>query len=235
MAATFGAFETIHATAYSYLNETLGLTDFKGFLKDEATMSKLEVLMGINERKSTFNPLSEIAKNIAIFSACAEGIQLFSSFAVLLSFRKSNRLKGIGQQMIFSIRDESLHSKAGCKLFRTLIEENPSIWDDKLKQEIYQGFELALGNEFHYLNKIFEMGDLPTITKDQVKNFMYDRANIKLKELGLKPKYIVDDELLSEMSWFYPLVSGTISTDFFDNRETAYSKANEDWDSEELF
>lgn len=232
MAQAFGAFETIHAVAYSYLNDTLGLDDFEAFLEDEATMEKLNVLMEINPYTKN---LSEIAKSIALFSACAEGIQLFSSFAVLLSFRAQNKLKGIGQQMIFSIRDESTHSEAGCKLFRTLIDENPEIWTEELRSSIYEGVELAIKNEFTYINKIFEMGDLPSITKEQLKNFMYDRANRKLKELGLREKYHVDQKLLLEMEWFYTLVSGEQQTDFFDNRETNYAKPNNDWNSGNLF
>ena len=31
----FGSQETIHAVAYSYLNETLGLENFEAFLQDE--------------------------------------------------------------------------------------------------------------------------------------------------------------------------------------------------------
>lgn len=234
MGKGFGAFEDIHATAYSYLNDTLpGMDDFEAFLEDEATMAKLKVLMDINPYTKN---LHEIARSIALFSACAEGIQLFSSFAVLLSFRVKNLMTGIGQQMIFSVRDESLHSEAGCKLFRTLIEENPEIWTDKLRAEIYEGVELAIRNEFTYINKIFEMGDLDTITKDQLKNFMYDRANRKLVELGLKAKYLVDPTLLSQMEWFYQLVSGEQQSDFFANRETGYAKPNEDWnDTDSLF
>lgn len=232
MGQTFGAFETIHAVAYSYLNDTLGLDDFEAFLEDEATMNKLKVLMDINPYTKD---LSEIARSLALFSGCAEGIQLFSSFAVLLSFRKSNLLTGIGQQMIFSVRDESLHSEAGCKLFKTLVEENPQIWNDQLRADIYEGFELAIRNEFTYINKIFEQGDLNTITKEQLKNFMYDRANRKLVELGLKAKYAVDPKLLQEMEWFYIFVSGEQQSDFFANRETGYSKPNQDWNSDNLF
>lgn len=235
MAATFGAFETIHAEAYSYLNDTLGLDDFEAFLQDEATMNKLQVLMDVRNSDNGKFDISEIARSIALFSAAAEGIQLFSSFAVLLSFRKSNRLKGIGQQMIWSVRDESLHSEAGCKLFRTIIEENPEIWTHELKEEIYGGIELSLINEFHYIDKIFEMGDLDTITKDQLKNFMYDRANRKLKELSLDPVYDVEPNLLAEMDWFYTIISSEQQTDFFDNRETNYSKPNSDWNNEDLF
>lgn len=195
-------------------------------------MNKLKVLMDINPYTKD---LSEIARSLALFSGCAEGIQLFSSFAVLLSFRKSNLLTGIGQQMIFSVRDESLHSEAGCKLFKTLVEENPQIWNDQLRADIYEGFELAIRNEFTYINKIFEQGDLNTITKEQLKNFMYDRANRKLIELGLKAKYAVDPKLLQEMEWFYIFVSGEQQSDFFANRETGYSKPNQDWNSDNLF
>ena len=233
MASTFGAFETIHAVAYSYLNDTLGLTDFKSFMEDDATMAKLEALMEIDPNDTN---LTNIARSLALFSACAEGIQLYSSFAVLLSFRKKNLMTGIGQQMIFSVRDESLHSESGCKLFRTLVEENPNIWTEELKDTIYQGVDLALVNEFNYIDKIFELGDLETITKDNLKNFMYDRANRKLKELMLKPVYTVDNELLNDMEWFYITTSGEQQSDFFSNRESSYSKPNEDWNNaDDLF
>jgi len=92
-----------------------------------------------------------------------------------------------------------------------------------------------LNNEFEFIDKVFEWGDLDTITKSQVKNFMYDRANRKLKELMLEPVYGVNDELLKEMDWFYILVSGEQQTDFFFNRETGYAKPNADWETEDLF
>lgn len=234
MGKAFGSFEDIHATAYSYLNDTLGLTDFDSFLKDEATMNKLSVLMEINEDSP--KNWSDIAKSLAVFSAIAEGIQLFSSFAVMLSFRKSNRMIGIGQQMIYSVRDESLHSEAGCRLFRTLIHENPWLLEDQfeIQKDIIDAFDAALSAEFQYIDKIFEMGDLETINKAQLKNFMLHRANRKLKELGFKEKYTVDETLLKEMEWFYQLVSGEQQTDFFANHETGYAEPNEDW-NEEVF
>lgn len=233
MATCFGSVETIHAVAYSYLNDTLGLDDFSSFLEDEETMNKLDVLINLNDTEQ--ETIEDIARSIAIFSACAEGIQLFSSFAILMSFRKSNRLKGIGQQMIYSVKDESLHSEAGCKLFRVIISENPHIWTEEFKNSIYLGVDIALENEFKYIDKVFELGNLETISIDQLKNFMRHRANRKLKELNLDEKYEVDEELYEEMKWFYHLISGEMQTDFFANRETGYSKPNEDWGNDELF
>ena len=127
MATTFGAMETIHAEAYSLLNEELGLDDFSEFLEDETTMAKIETLMNVRDSFNGEKDWHEIAKSLAIFSAFTEGVNLFSSFAVLLSFKLSNKLKGVGQIVEWSIRDESLHSDAGCWLFRTLIEEKPEL------------------------------------------------------------------------------------------------------------
>lgn len=230
MAIGFANSETIHSEAYAYLNETLGLNDFVAFLKDEATMCKLETLMEVDPNDES---IENIARSLALFSACAEGIQLFSSFAVMLSFRTSNRMKGISQQMIYSIKDESLHSECGCRLFRTLIAENPEVKSEEFDKTIYEGVQLALDNEFLYIDKIFEMGDLETITKAQLKNFMLDRANRKLAELGLLGQYKVDETLLEEMKWFYQLVGGVINGDFFDTHETGYSEPNADWTNDD--
>lgn len=231
MAVEFGAMEGIHAEAYSYLNDTLGLDDYEAFLHDEATMNKLEVLMNINE-DDTVDTLEDIGRGIAIFSACAEGIQLFSSFAVLLSFSQDksrpNLLKGIQEQIEYSCRDESLHSKAGCHLYRVLCAENKGL-REKLEGSIREAVELSLEAEFKYIDMIFELGDIATIASSELKNFMYDRANRKLVELGYSGSYEVDEDLLAKMSWFYMLTSADAQKDFFWGKETAYGLSNADW------
>ena len=122
MGVTFGAFETIHAEAYSLLNEELGLDNFAEFLEDESTMAKIETLMEVRDSHDGTPDWSARAKSLAIFSAFTEGVNLFSSFAILLSFKLRNLLKGVGQIVEWSIRDESLHSNAGCWLYRQLME-----------------------------------------------------------------------------------------------------------------
>ena len=116
MARAFGDFETIHADAYSLLNETLGLDNFAEFLEDPETKAKIDALL--SARDADTSQWSQRAKSLAIFSAFTEGVNLFSSFAVLLSFKMRNLLKGVGQIIEWSVRDESLHSEGGCWLFR---------------------------------------------------------------------------------------------------------------------
>jgi ribonucleoside-diphosphate reductase beta chain len=231
MATTFGAFETIHAEAYSLLNETLGLDNFSEFLEDEATMAKIENLMLVRDSFNGEKNIPEIAKSLAIFSAFTEGVNLFSSFAILLSFKMRNKLKGVGQIVEWSIRDESMHSEAGCWLFRTLIEENPHLKTKELEAAINEAALLSLKLELDFINKVFELGDLEGCSKYDLQNFIKNRVNTKLGDLGYGP-IITDIDLtaVERMKWFDHLSAGKQHTDFFANRVTNYSKGTMTWD-----
>jgi ribonucleoside-diphosphate reductase beta chain len=231
MATTFGAFETIHAEAYSLLNETLGLENFAEFMEDEATMAKIENLTTIRDSFNGEKDIHEIAKSLAIFSAFTEGVNLFSSFAVLLSFKMRNKLKGVGQIVEWSIRDESLHSEAGCWLFRTLIKENPELKTPELEAAINEAALLSLQLELDFIRKCYELGDLEGCSQYDLENFIKNRINTKLGDLGY-PGIISDIDVtaVERMKWFDALSAGKQHTDFFANRVTNYSKGNMNWD-----
>jgi ribonucleoside-diphosphate reductase beta chain len=225
MARVFADFESIHAEAYARLNEELGLDDFAAFLEDEEAKAKIDRLV-----ETPGETLHEKALSLAIFSAFTEGVNLFSSFAVLMSFQLRNLMKGTGQIVEWSVRDESLHSKAGCWLFRTLVSENSDLDDHKLMGEIYKACEVSVNLEFNFIDKAFEMGDIEGLSKEQLKNFIKARANEKLNELGYSPLYNdVEPNMLRQMEWFNHLTSGKTHQDFFANRVTDYSKSTADW------
>ena len=240
MAMMFGSQETIHATAYSYLNETLGLDNFSAFLHEPAVAEKFELLTSTtapwtHEDLAT-NPKArqEVGRSLAIFSAFAEGVSLYSSFAVLYSFQMRNLLKGIGQQMKWSVRDESLHSKMGCQLFRHMCDEYPELLSE-CKDSIEEAARLIVELETKFIDKMFEMGDLENLSKDDLKEFIKDRTNTKLKELGYEPIFEFDKSKAEKLEWFYHLTGGHTHTDFFAIRPTDYSKANEGEDWDDLF
>ena len=238
MATTFGSFETIHAEAYSLLNEELGLDNFAEFMEDEATKNKIESLMTVRDGHNGEIDYSEVARSLAIFSAFTEGVNLFSSFAVLLSFKMRNKLKGVGQIVEWSVRDESLHSEAGCWLFRQLMKEHPELKTPELVSEIEKAALMALDLEFKFIDKIFEMGDLENLSKDDLKNFIKHRVNTKMGDLGLKPLIAsseIDKGALKTMKWFDMVIAGKQHTDFFASRVTNYSKGHMEWDSASIF
>ena len=232
MAMMFGSQETIHAVAYSYLNETLGLENFEAFLQDEATMQRFDNLVSYDGS----DPVG-IAKSLAIFSAFAEGVSLYSAFAVLYSFQLRNLLKGIGQQMKWSVRDESLHSKMGCQLFRHMCEEIPTLLED-CRQDVITAAEAMLEAEEQYIDKMFEQGDIENLKSNDLKQFIRKRLNEKLQELGyldLGEYFAFNEKRASRLDWFYHLTGGHTHTDFFAIRPTDYSKANEGEDFEDIW
>ena len=232
MAMIFGSQETIHAVAYSYLNETLGLEDFEAFLHEPATADRFENLVSY-EGKDKIG----IAKSLAVFSAFAEGVSLYSAFAVLYSFQLRNLLKGIGQQMKWSVRDESLHSKMGCQLFRHMCEETPNL-KEKCKNHVLEAADIMVNLELKYIDKMFEQGDIENLKKEDLKNFIKKRANEKIVELGYNKEanhFEFDTTSASNLDWFYHLTGGVTHTDFFAIRPTDYSKANEGEDFEDIW
>jgi ribonucleoside-diphosphate reductase beta chain len=240
MAMMFGSQETIHATAYSYLNESLGLEDFEAFLHEPAIAQKFDFLTSTTAEWTytdlQTNPIArkEVARSLAIFSAFAEGVSLYSSFAVLYSFQMRNLLKGIGQQMKWSVRDESLHSKMGCELFREMCNEYPELHNE-VKDDVHQAAKLMVEMEHKFIDMIFEQGDLENLKSDNLKEFISKRGNEKLKELGYEQTFEFNEKKASNLDWFYHLTGGTTHTDFFAVRPTDYSKANEGEDFNDIW
>jgi len=232
MAMMFGSQETVHAVAYSYLNETLKLEDYEAFLHEPATAERFDNLVAYGGK----SPIG-IAKSLAIFSAFAEGVSLYSAFAVLYSFQLRNLLKGIGQQMKWSVRDESLHSKMGCQLFRHMCEEYSDLLS-LCREDVIKAAETMVDLEEKYIDKMFEMGDLENLKSEDLKHFIKKRTNEKLVELGyvdLGNYFAYDDKAASNLDWFYHLTGGVTHTDFFAIRPTDYSKAGENEDYEDIW
>ena len=234
MASTFAGIEAIHMWGYSYLNDSLGLDDYAAFLKDEATMAKLNRLQSVKAIKTS---KEEIAKSLAIFSGFTEGVHLFSSFAILLNFSRFNKLKGVGQIVTWSIRDESLHSEAGCWLFREYCKENPEV-KDTIEEEIYEAARLTVKLEDDFIDSCFkESPEIDGITVSDLKQYIRYRANTKLQDLGYKSNWKnIDKEAIKRMNWFDELSAGVENQDFFAQRSTMYSKGvNSNWSEEYLF
>jgi len=214
------------------LNETLKLEDYEAFLHEPNTAARFDNLVAYKGD----DPIG-IGKSLAVFSAFAEGVSLYSAFAVLYSFQLRNLLKGIGQQMKWSVRDESLHSKMGCKLFRDMCSENNQLLN-LCREDIIKAAETMVTLETKYIDKMFEMGDIEGIKSNDLKHFIKKRANEKLVELGyvdLGNYFAYDTSAASNLDWFYHLTGGVTHTDFFAIRSTDYSKAGEGEDFENIW
>jgi ribonucleoside-diphosphate reductase beta chain len=216
----FAAREALHIAAYSHLIETLGLpeTTYNQFLDYQEMRDKHEYLMDISSRNST---KESTAEHIAVFSAFTEGMQLFSSFIMLLNFPRTGKMKGMGQIVTWSIVDETMHAEGMIKLFRTYIEENKEIWNDELKSKIYTIAERMVQLEDKFIDLAFSMGAMEGLNSEDVKKYIRYITDRRLISLGLKGIMKVKK---NPLPWVEEMINAPTHTNFFENRATDYAK-----------
>ena len=220
MMGAFNNMESIHQHAYSLLLDTVGMpeVEYKAFAEYEAMADKHEY---INAVKVAKGDKKSIAKALAVYSGFTEGLQLFSSFIILLNFPRFGKMKGMGQIITYSIRDESMHVEAMTKLFREFMQENIDLWTDDFKKEIYQACREMVDLEDRFLDLVFEQGDIPGLTKKEMQQYIRYIADRRLLQLGLKPNYGVKE---NPLNWLDDVL-GVEHQNFFEGRATTYMKA----------
>jgi len=216
----FAAREALHVAAYSHLIETLGLPDttYNQFMEYQAMKDKHDYVMDISSNNST---KENTAIHIATFSAFTEGMQLFSSFIMLLNFPRQGKMKGMGQIVTWSIVDETQHCESMIKLFRTYINENPEIWNDDLKGRLYTVAEKMVELEDKFIDLAFQMGAMEGITSEDVKKYIRYIADRRLIGLGMKGIFKVKK---NPLPWVEEMINAPTHTNFFENRATDYAK-----------
>ena len=216
----FAAREALHIAAYSHLIETLGMPEstYNEFLEYQAMKDKHDYVTDLSSRNGD---TASTATHIAVFSAFTEGMQLFSSFIMLLNFPRHGMMKGMGQIVTWSIVDETQHCESMIKLFRTYIEENKEIWNDELKGEIYTIAEKMVELEDRFVDLAFEMGDMPDLTAADVKQYIRYICDRRLISLGMKGVFKVKK---NPLPWVEEMINAPTHTNFFENRATDYAK-----------
>jgi len=216
----FAAREALHIAAYSHLIETVGMPEatYNEFLEYQEMRDKHDY---VTELSSTNGTLASTATHIAVFSAFTEGMQLFSSFIMLLNFPRHGIMKGMGQIVTWSIVDETQHAENMIRLFKEFIKENPEIWNDELKSKIYSIAEKMVELEDKFIDLAFAMGGIDGLSADDVKSYIRYIADRRLISLGLKGVFKVKK---NPLPWVEEMINAPTHTNFFENRATDYSK-----------
>ena len=216
----FAAREALHVAAYSHLIETLGMPEstYNEFFEYKEMVEKHDFVSDIS---SMNGDKASTAKHIAVFSAFTEGMQLFSSFIMLLNFPRYGKMKGMGQIVTWSIVDETMHTENMIKLFRTYINENPEIWTDELKESIYSIAEKMVELEDQFIDLAFSTGAIEGLTSEEVKEYIRYIADRRLIALGMKGIF---KRKRNPLPWVETMINAPTHTNFFENRSTDYAK-----------
>ena len=229
MLAAFSNMETIHIAAYSHLLDTIGMpeVEYSAFLEIKEMRDKYDYMQKFNT-----NTKINIAKTLAIFGGFTEGLQLFATFAILLNFPRFNKMKGMGQIVTWSARDESLHTESIIKLYNTFVSENPDINKEELERDLYIACNTMIDHEDAFIDRAFELGTVEGLRPEEVKQYMRYMADIRLNQLKLQPIYKIST---NPLPWMDEMLNAVEHTNFFENRATEYSKAATTGTWEEAF
>ena len=226
MLAAFSNMETIHIAAYSHLLDTIGMpaAEYEAFLKYGEMKDKYDYMQewGVETK-------ADIAKTLAVFGAFTEGLQLFASFAILMNFPRFNKMKGMGQIVTWSARDETLHTNSIVRLFNTFVHENPEIWNDEMKNDLYEACKIVVSHEDAFIDLAFEMGGVEGLEAQEVKDYIRYIGNRRLEQLNLEPLF---DIKKNPLPWMDEMLNGIEHMNFFEGRATEYAKASTEgtWD-----
>jgi ribonucleoside-diphosphate reductase beta chain len=217
MLSAFSNMETIHIAAYALLLETIGMPDseFSAFMDYKAMSDKHDFM-----QKFGVDSNADILRTVAMFGAFTEGLQLFASFAMLMNFPRLNKMKGMGQIITWSIRDESLHCEGMIKLFHAFAEETGAL-TQQVKDDIVECCRTVVALEDKFIELAFEMGEVEGMTPADIKTYIRYIADWRLQQLGLPKIYNIEKHPLP---WLSEILNGVEHANFFEARATEYSK-----------
>jgi ribonucleoside-diphosphate reductase beta chain len=229
MLSAFSNIETVHIAAYSHLLDTIGMPEieYTAFLKYKEMKDKYDYMHSFSVANKT-----EIAKTLAAFGAFTEGLQLFASFAILMNFPRFNKMKGMGQIVSWSVRDETLHCLSVIRLFRTFVQENPEIWTEEFRRDLYLICATIVDHEDAFIDLAFELGGVQGLDASLTKQYIRFIADRRLQQLGLEPLYNIEK---NPLPWLDEMLNAVEHANFFENRATEYSKASTTGSWEEAF
>lgn len=226
MLTAFANMESVHMHAYSLLLDTVGMpeVEYQAFKDYAAMRDKHEYLQKIPD-----DSLENLAFAIGVYSGLIEGVQLFSSFAILLNFTRYGRMLGMGQILAYSVRDEQLHVEGNSWLFRQLLHEAPEINRAALTRRMHQAARDMVELEYRFIDLAFALGPLPGLTANEIKSFVRHIADLRLRGLGL-PALFGDGQPLP---WLEELLGGVEHANIFEVRAQEYSRSATQgtWDS----
>ncbi len=229
MLSAFSNMETIHIAAYALLLETIGMpeAEFSAFLELEALKAKHDYMQQFGVGSN-----ADIARTLAMFGGFTEGLQLFASFAMLMNFPRFNKMKGMGQIVSWSVRDESLHCEGITRLFHAFCAERDCL-TPAVRKDIRDVCHHTVDLEDAFIDLAFQLDGIEGMTATDVKRYIRFIADRRLTQLGLQPIYRKDAK--NPLPWMDQMLNAIEHTNFFENRATEYSKASTKGSWEEAF
>ena len=224
--------ESLHNLTVVYICDSLNLDInevYEAYNSIPSIKSKDDFLMNISTdinrpdfNINTIESKRQFLRNIITYYVICEGIFFFSGFAMLLSFNRQNKLPGIGEQIQYTLRDESLHIKFGTTLINRIREDEPKVWTKSFEKETMEHIDKAMELELAYARDVLPNGILG-LNSDMFIDYVQYIANRRLEALELPSPY---EDVKNPFPWMSEIIDLEKCKNFFETRVTEYSVGN---------
>ena len=171
-----------------------------------------------------------------LFTLFVENVSLFSQFYVINWFaRFKNVLKDTDQQVKYTRNEENIHALVGIQIINTIREELPELFDQELEERILSEAQEAFKSEAKIVDWMVNGIDEPGLSANILKEFIKNRINESLTQIGFPSAFEIDQDLLKSTFWFTEELFGNNMTDFFHSKDTGYTKKNQSFTEDDLF
>ncbi len=228
--------EVIHNQAYEKLLDVLRLTKaFEENLKEPVVAGRVTYLRKHLDKQYK-DEKKQYIYSIILFTLFVENVSLFSQFYIILWLsRFKNILKDTGQQVQYTRNEEMIHALVGVKIINTLRQEYPELFDEELEEKVLQEAQVALESESKIIDWIMADYREDGLTPEVLKEFIKDRINSSLKQIGFRSYFDTNPDILEETTWFNEELLGNNHVDFFHRKSVDYSKKNKKVSGDDLF
>ncbi|MBW8823797.1 MAG: ribonucleotide-diphosphate reductase subunit beta [Xanthomonadales bacterium] len=168
------------------------------------------------DRIETREQRRQFLLNQICFAACIEGLFFFAAFAYVYHFRSRGLLPGLASGTNWVFRDESCHMEFAFEAVRTVHEEEPDLFDDGMKQQVYAMLEDAIECEMQFASDVLS-GGVAGISERDMRQYLQHCADGHFAKLGMEKCYHVRNPLP-----FMELQDVQELTNFFERRVSAY-------------
>lgn len=183
--------EALHVDAYNTLIEAISanpLDIYMTFARDKQLAEKNQYIL----EQSKILGSDPTARNFAlavVANIILEGIYFYSGFFAFYTLARTGKMLGSADMIRFIQRDEQMnHLTLFVKMFETMQQEHPEVFDDTLYADIQELFKNAVELEILWGKHIISGGVLG-ITDGIIEDYIKHLANERCAMIKISPIY----------------------------------------------
>lgn len=216
MFKTWGYFELVHSLSYSHLLRGIFSDASKIFdkIKDYPEIQRrIDKEIDLYSRVKNINALQtlddkkKLVLELLVNIFALEGVKFYISFLVtyVINNAYANKIQGATRIIKLINFDEDIHTSMGSGTLNILKKEPTEGFKELMESDWYKmmvkdTFLKVYDDELTWAEYLLSIGDIPTLTKPVIEQFLKYYVDLRISQIGLEKIY--NQEKTDVVQWF---------------------------------